>query len=88
MAKIDADGTLQAHVEAMDRGDGELYFRYAFRQWPESSGKIWASRCLRSASGWKDQQRASQSARKDGRSFYLGIRLHLKDSSKATSTDS
>lgn len=35
-AKLDADGTLHVHVEAMDRGDNELYFRYAFRRWPES----------------------------------------------------
>jgi len=38
-AKIDADGTLQAHVESMDRGDSELYFRPAFRRWPESQWK-------------------------------------------------
>ena len=43
-AKIDADGTLQAHVESMDRGDSELYFRPAFRRWPKRNGKIWASR--------------------------------------------
>jgi len=38
-AKLDADGTLQAHVETVDRGDGELYFRSAFRRWPESQWK-------------------------------------------------
>ena len=38
-AKLDADGTLQAHVESMDRGDDELYFRPAFRRWPESQWK-------------------------------------------------
>ncbi len=38
-AKLDADGTLHAHVEALYRGDNELYFRYAFRRWPESQWK-------------------------------------------------
>jgi tetratricopeptide (TPR) repeat protein len=38
-AKLDADGTLRAHVEAVYRGDSELYFRYAFRRWPESQWK-------------------------------------------------
>ena len=38
-AKLDAGGTLQAHVESMDRGDSELYFRPAFRRWPESQWK-------------------------------------------------
>jgi tetratricopeptide (TPR) repeat protein len=38
-AKLDADGTLHAHVEASYRGDNELYFRYAFRRWPESQWK-------------------------------------------------
>jgi tetratricopeptide (TPR) repeat protein/transglutaminase-like putative cysteine protease len=38
-AKLDADGTLHAHVEAVYRGDNELYFRYAFRRWPESQWK-------------------------------------------------
>jgi tetratricopeptide (TPR) repeat protein len=38
-AKIGADGTLQAHVEGMDRGDTELYFRSAFHRWPESQWK-------------------------------------------------
>ncbi len=35
-AKIDADGTLQAHVDGWDHGDSELYFRYLFRQTPQS----------------------------------------------------
>ena len=38
-AKIDADGTLQGHVEIMNRGDYELYDRYSFRRWPESQWK-------------------------------------------------
>jgi tetratricopeptide (TPR) repeat protein len=38
-SKLDVDGTLHAHVEAMDRGDGELYFRYVFRRWPEAQWK-------------------------------------------------
>jgi tetratricopeptide (TPR) repeat protein len=37
--KLDADGTLHAHVESMDRGDTELYYRSAFRRWPESQWK-------------------------------------------------
>jgi len=38
-AKIDTDGTMQAHVEGRDHGDNELYFRYAFRRYPESQWK-------------------------------------------------
>jgi transglutaminase-like putative cysteine protease len=38
-AKLDADGTLHAHVEALYRGDSELYFRHVFRRWPESQWK-------------------------------------------------
>ena len=38
-AKLDAGGTLQAHVETMDRGDYELYLRSAFHRWPESQWK-------------------------------------------------
>jgi len=38
-AKLDSDGTLQAHVQITERGDDELYFRYAFRRWPESRWK-------------------------------------------------
>jgi TonB family protein len=38
-AKLDADGTLQAHVETTDRGDYELYDRYSFRRVPESQWK-------------------------------------------------
>jgi tetratricopeptide (TPR) repeat protein len=38
-AKLDIDGTLQAHVEGMARGDDELYSRYVFRRWPESQWK-------------------------------------------------
>jgi tetratricopeptide (TPR) repeat protein/transglutaminase-like putative cysteine protease len=38
-AKLEADGTLHAHVEALHRGDNELYFRHAFRRWPESQWK-------------------------------------------------
>lgn len=38
-AKLDADGTLKAHVEAVYRGDGELYFRSIFRRVPESQWK-------------------------------------------------
>jgi tetratricopeptide (TPR) repeat protein len=45
-AKLDADGTLHAHVEATDRGDNELYFRYAFRRWPESQWKDLAQQML------------------------------------------
>jgi tetratricopeptide (TPR) repeat protein len=38
-AKIDAEGTLQAHSESTDRGDGEAFLRYAFRQVSESQWK-------------------------------------------------
>ncbi len=38
-AKLDADGTLQAHVEMVFRGDDELFERYAFRRVPESRWK-------------------------------------------------
>jgi tetratricopeptide (TPR) repeat protein len=38
-AKLDADGTLAAHQEWKQSGDSELYFRYAFRQVPESQWK-------------------------------------------------
>jgi tetratricopeptide (TPR) repeat protein len=38
-AKIDADGRLQAHSESTDRGDGEVFLRYAFRQVSESQWK-------------------------------------------------
>lgn len=38
-AKLDADGTLQAHVESVDRGDGEIYWRYTFRRIPEPQWK-------------------------------------------------
>jgi tetratricopeptide (TPR) repeat protein len=38
-AKLDTDGALEAHVESVDQGDTELYFRYAFRRWPESQWK-------------------------------------------------
>ena len=40
-AKLDADGTLQAHVEARSRGDEELYDRYGFRRVPQSQWKDW-----------------------------------------------
>jgi tetratricopeptide (TPR) repeat protein len=45
-AKLDADGTLHAHIEATDRGDGEIYFRYAFRRWPESQWNDLGQRML------------------------------------------
>lgn len=38
-AKLDVDGTLEAHQEWKQIGDSELYFRYAFRQVPESQWK-------------------------------------------------
>jgi tetratricopeptide (TPR) repeat protein len=38
-AKLDADGTLQAHVEMTIRGDEEVYNRYVFRRMPESQWK-------------------------------------------------
>ncbi|MGA2924245.1 MAG: DUF3857 and transglutaminase domain-containing protein [Candidatus Sulfotelmatobacter sp.] len=38
-AKLDIEGTLQAHVEGMARGDDELYSRYVFRRWPEPQWK-------------------------------------------------
>ncbi|MGB9284981.1 MAG: tetratricopeptide repeat protein [Candidatus Sulfotelmatobacter sp.] len=38
-AKLDIDGTLQAHVEGVARGDDELYSRHVFRRWPESQWK-------------------------------------------------
>jgi tetratricopeptide (TPR) repeat protein len=38
-AKLDADGTLQAHIETTDRGDYEVYDRYSFRRVPESQWK-------------------------------------------------
>jgi tetratricopeptide (TPR) repeat protein len=38
-AKLDADGTLEAHQEWKQSGDSELYFRYAFRRVPESQWK-------------------------------------------------
>ena len=36
IAKLDTEGTLQAHVEIIVRGDEELYDRYAFRRMPEA----------------------------------------------------
>jgi tetratricopeptide (TPR) repeat protein len=39
VAKLDADGTLEAHQEWKQSGDSELYFRYAFRRVPESQWK-------------------------------------------------
>ena len=49
-AKIDAEGTLQAHSESRYRGDDEFSLRLAFLRWPESQ--------------WKDlvQQRISYAA--------------------------
>ncbi len=38
-AKLDADGTLQAHAEVVVRGDEELYDRYSFRRTPETQWK-------------------------------------------------
>ena len=38
-AKIDAEGTLQAHVEITDRGDFELFNRYSFRRVSQSQWK-------------------------------------------------
>jgi Tfp pilus assembly protein PilF len=38
-AKFDVGGTLQARVEIKERGDGEIYLRYAFRNVPESRWK-------------------------------------------------
>jgi len=38
-AKLDSDGTLEAHQEWKQSGDNELYFRYAFRRAPESQWK-------------------------------------------------
>lgn len=38
-AKIDADGTLHAHMAHADSGDTALYLRYAFRRVPESQRK-------------------------------------------------
>jgi tetratricopeptide (TPR) repeat protein len=38
-AKLEVDGTLEAHVETADQGDTEPYLRYAFRRWPESQWK-------------------------------------------------
>jgi transglutaminase-like putative cysteine protease len=38
-AKLDSDGTLQAHVQITEHGDDELADRYAFRRWPESQWK-------------------------------------------------
>lgn len=35
-AKLDPDGTLQAHTETTFRGDSELYFRSTFRRIPQS----------------------------------------------------
>ncbi|MCU1302513.1 MAG: Transglutaminase-like enzyme [Candidatus Sulfotelmatobacter sp.] len=44
-AKLDADGTLQAHVEATYRGDdSELTYRYLFRRVPESQWKDFAQK--------------------------------------------
>jgi tetratricopeptide (TPR) repeat protein/transglutaminase-like putative cysteine protease len=43
-AKLDAGGTLQAHSESTFHGDDELYYRYAFRQVPESQWKDFAQR--------------------------------------------
>jgi tetratricopeptide (TPR) repeat protein len=40
-AKLDLEGTLQAHVQITERGDDELYDRYAFRRVPESQWKDW-----------------------------------------------
>jgi tetratricopeptide (TPR) repeat protein len=45
-AKLDPDGTLHAHVVGTDRGDGELYFRHAFRRWPESQWNDLGQRML------------------------------------------
>ena len=38
-ARLNTDGTLEAHVENLYQGDNELYFRHAFRRWPESRWK-------------------------------------------------
>ena len=38
-ARLDADGTLQAHAEIRVRGDEEVYDRYAFRRMPEAQWK-------------------------------------------------
>jgi Tfp pilus assembly protein PilF len=44
-AKLDADGTLQAHVEATYRGnDSELNYRYLFRRVPEPQWKDFAQK--------------------------------------------
>ncbi|MCU1304084.1 MAG: Transglutaminase-like enzyme [Candidatus Sulfotelmatobacter sp.] len=39
IATLDADGTLQAHVDTTVRGDSEVYSRVAFRRVPESQWK-------------------------------------------------
>ena len=41
-AKLDADGTLHAHVEGTNRGENELGYRYIFRRIPESEWKDFA----------------------------------------------
>jgi TonB family protein len=41
-AKLDADGTLHAHVQGTDRGDRELFYRNLFRRLPESEWKDFA----------------------------------------------
>lgn len=44
-AKLDADGTLQAHVEATYRGDdSEVSYRYLFRRIPEPQWKDYAQK--------------------------------------------
>jgi tetratricopeptide (TPR) repeat protein len=38
-AKLDADGTLNAHVSSKERGDWEVLLRYAYRRTPQSQWK-------------------------------------------------
>lgn len=45
-AKLDADGTLHAHVEGTDRGGSELFFRNVFRRLPESEWKDFARKAF------------------------------------------
>jgi tetratricopeptide (TPR) repeat protein len=79
-AKLDSDGTLHAHVEATERGDGELYYRSAFRRWPESQWNDLGQKMLYGArlGGSISNVRASPPERTE-EPFTLSYDYSLKD---------
>jgi tetratricopeptide (TPR) repeat protein/transglutaminase-like putative cysteine protease len=79
-ATLDPDGTLHAHVVATDRGGGEIYYRHAFRQWPESQWNDLGQRMLYRArlGGTVSNVRAS-SPEKTDEPFTLTYDYTLKD---------